>query len=206
MAGYTARVMETKSFNASADTIADGNMWIVPPEFWMLSMGSLDKKYNGDAYDAESFASYLGRVSYSYADKYLATVSFRADASSKFRMGYKWGYFPAVGLGWIISDENFFAPLQKNISYLKLKASWGMLGNDKVGNYLAYPTINPRGQQVVVNGVVYYLPTTNYGVDESLRWEIVQGFDAGIESRMFNNRLALELGYYTKTTDNLYPL
>ncbi len=203
MAGYTARVMETKSFYASTDTIADGNMWVVPKEFWMLNMGSPDKKYNGDAYDAESFVSYLGRISYSYADKYLATVSFRADASSKFRLGYKWGYFPAVGLGWIISEENFFEPFHKNISYLKLKASWGMLGNDKVGNYLAYPTINPRGQQVVVNGVVYYLPTTNYAVDESLRWEIVQGFDAGIESRMFNDRLALEIGYYTKTTDNL---
>lgn len=203
MAGYTARREENQGFNAAADTIADGKLWIVPKDLWMLSMGAADKKYNGDWYSAETFISYLGRFTYSYANKYLATATFRADGSSKFAKRHQWGYFPSLGLGWVMSEEPFFEPLKKNIDYLKLKTSWGRLGNDKIGNYLQYPTIDPRGQQVIVDGKVYYLPTTNYAVDSTLHWEIVSGFDIGFESRMFNNRMALEVGFYSKTTDDL---
>lgn len=209
MIGYTAREEENQGLEASADTIADGKLWTIPKDLWMLSMGSKDKKENKDWYNSSSFISYLARASYSYANKYLATATFRADGSSKFAKGHQWGYFPSLGLGWVISEETFFEPLKKNIDYLKLKTSWGRLGNDKIkknnteGSYLQYPTIDPKGQQVIVDGKVYYLPTIDYAVDTTLHWEIVSGFDIGIESRMFNNRMALEVGFYSKTTDDL---
>ena len=93
--------------------------------------------------------------------------------------------------------------LTDKIDYLKVKASWGQLGNDKIGNYLWFPTINPKGQQVVVDGKTYYIPTVSNLVDKNIHWEVVTGFDAGFESRLFNSRLSFELGYYTKTTSDL---
>jgi len=203
MAGYTARVQESQGFSAGVDTLVNGDIWDVPEDFWMLSMGSTNNKTNGDWYEAESFISYLGRLNYSYSDKYLASITFRADGSSKFSPNNRWGYFPSVGLGWVITDENFMRELKDVLNYTKIKASWGKLGNDKIGNYLWFPTINPKGQQVVVDGKTYYIPTVSNLVDENIHWEVVTGFDFGIESQLFNSKLTLEAGYYTKTTNDL---
>lgn len=203
MAGYTARVQESQGFSAGVDTLVNSDIWDVPEDFWMLSMGSANNKTNGDWYEAESFISYLGRLNYSYSDKYLASITFRADGSSKFSPNNRWGYFPSVGLGWVITDENFMRELKNVLNYTKIKASWGKLGNDKIGNYLWFPTINPKGQQVVVDGKTYYIPTVSNLVDENIHWEVITGFDFGIESQVFNSKLTLEAGYYTKSTNDL---
>jgi TonB-linked SusC/RagA family outer membrane protein len=203
MLGYTARVQENQGFDAGADTLVNAEMWNVPPDFWLLSMGSTQNKTNGDWYEAESFISYLARVNYSYADKYLVSATFRADGSSKFSPNNRWGYFPSIGLGWVMTEEDFMQKFTDKLNYLKVKTSWGQLGNDKIGNYLWFPTINPKGQQVVVDGKTYYIPTVSNLVDENIHWEVVTGFDAGFESRLFNSRLSFELGYYTKTTSDL---
>ncbi|HLW07668.1 MAG TPA: TonB-dependent receptor [Marinilabiliaceae bacterium] len=203
MAGYTARVLENRGFSAGADTLVSADMWIVPDDFWMLNMGSTKNKTNGDFYESESFVSYLARLNYSYANKYLLSATFRTDGSSKFSPNNRWGYFPSVGLGWVATEEEFLRNIVGGLDYLKIKASWGQLGNDKIGNYLWFPTINPKGQQVVVDGQTYYIPTSSNLVDENIHWEIVTGFDVGFESQMFDSRMALELGYFTKTTSDL---
>lgn len=203
MIGYTARVQESKGFSAAADTLVSSDMWIVPEDFWMLNMGSTQNKTNGDWYEAESFISYLARFNYSYADKYIVSATFRADGSSKFSPNKRWGYFPSLGLGWVVTEENFMKNFTQKINYLKIKTSWGKLGNDKIGNYLWFPTINPKGQQVVVDGKTYYIPTSSNLVDENIHWEIVTGFDVGFESQLFDSRLALELGFFTKNTSDL---
>ena len=204
MVGYTARVQKSLGFTATADTLeSTTHPYIIPDDLKMLSQGATLGKTNTDTYDAESFISYLGRVNYSFADKYLASLTFRIDGSSKFSPTHRWGYFPSVGLGWVISDENFMSGTKGVLDYLKVKASWGMLGNDKIGSFLYFPKLNPRGQQVVVNGTTYYLPTVDYLVDSNLHWEVVTGLDAGFESQFFNNRLSLEAGYFTKTTNDL---
>ncbi|MDP2337521.1 MAG: TonB-dependent receptor [Bacteroidota bacterium] len=203
MVGYTARVQESKGFNAAADSLVSPDMWIIPKDFWLLNMGSSQNKTNGDWYEAESFISYLARANYSFANKYLVSATIRADGSSKFSPNKRWGYFPSIGLGWVLSEEEFMKNLKKKINYLKLKTSWGKLGNDKIGNYLWFPTINPKGQQVVVDGKTYYIPTVSNLVDENIHWEVVTGLDAGFESQLFDSRLALELGFFTKTTSDL---
>jgi len=204
MAGYTARVQKSLGFSATADSLESAeHPHIIPDDLKMLVVGSNSLKSNTDWYDAESFISYLGRVNYSYSDKYLASVTFRMDGSSKFSPTHRWGYFPSVGLGWVLSDEDFMSGVKDVLNYMKIKTSWGMLGNDKIGSFLNYPRIYPKGQQVMVNGVTYYLPTYDYLVDKNLHWEVVTGLDAGFESQFFNNRLSLELGYYTKTTSDL---
>ncbi len=203
MAGYTARVQESQGFSTSSDTLISNDYWSIPEDMRMLSLGSPKNKTNGDWYDAESFISYLARLNYNYADKYLMSLTFRTDGSSKFSPKKRWGYFPSVGLAWVASDETFFEPIKETVNFLKIKSSWGKLGNDKIGNYLYFPTINPMGQQVVVDGKTYYIPTVSNLVDENIHWEVVTGLDVGFESQLFNSKLILEAGYFTKTTDDL---
>ncbi len=202
-AGYTAYLKRSKGFNASADTIGGKDMYYVPKDFWMLSQGSTKTKGNGDWYGAETFISYLARLNYAYKNRYLLTATFRADGSSKFAPDHRWGYFPSVGTGWIISEEKFMSFLKDKLDYMKIKMSWGMLGNDKIGNYMWLPTINPQGQQVIVDGNTYYIPVADYQVDKNIHWEVMSGFDIGMESKWFNNRLSAELGFYTKKTSDL---
>lgn len=144
--GYTARKAISEGFNAKVDSLANG-MNIVPNDLWMLSMGSVNRVSAGDWWNEESFISYLARVNYAYKDRYLLTATFRADGSSKFSPSHRWGYFPSVGLGWVISEEAFMEPLKKVVDFAKLRVSWGKLGNDKIGNYLYYPTSTRKGNK-----------------------------------------------------------
>lgn len=200
--GYTARKAISEGFNAKVDSLANG-MNIVPSDLWMLNMGSVNRVSADDWWNEESFISYLARVNYAYKDRYLLTATFRADGSSKFSPSHRWGYFPSVGLGWVISEEAFMEPLKKVVDFAKLRVSWGKLGNDKIGNYLYYPTINPKGKQVIINGVTQFIPTLSYDIDKNIHWEVMTGIDVGISAQLFNNRLGMELGYYSKTTDDL---
>lgn len=202
-AGYTAYLKRSKGFTAAADTIGGKDMNVVPEDFWMLSQGSPKNKSNGDSYDSEAFISYLARVNYAYKDRYLLTATFRADGSSKFAPSHRWGYFPSVGAGWVMSEENFMSSTKSFLDYLKLKMSWGQLGNDKIGNYLWLPTINPIGQQVIIDGQTYYIPLADYQVDKNIHWEVMSGFDVGVDAKFFGNRLSAEIGYYIKTTRDL---
>ena len=203
MIGYTAYLKESQGFSAGADTVGGKSMNVVPKDFWMLSQGEAKSKTNSDWYDAEAFMSYLARVGYQYDSKYLLTATFRADGSSKFAPDHRWGFFPSVGLGWVITEEDFMDDLTDEINFLKLKASWGQLGNDKIGNYMWLPSINPTGQQVIVDGETYYIPVVSYQVDKDIHWEVMSGFDIGIDGVFLNNRLNAEIGWYTKTTRDL---
>jgi len=200
--GYTARRATSEGINGKVDSLANGQN-VVPQDLWMLGMGAKNTAAVGDWWSEESFMSYLGRVSYSFKDRYLLTATFRADGSSKFSPNNRWGYFPSVGLGWVISDESFMKPVENIVDFLKLRASWGKLGNDKIGNYLYFPTINPMGKQVVINGEVKYIPTLNYEIDQDIHWEVMTGIDVGVSGQFLKNRIALEFGYYSKTTDDL---
>lgn len=200
--GYTARSKQSEGFNAKVDSLASG-MNVVPEDLQMLSMGSRNRVSAGDWWEEEAFISYLARVSYAFKSRYLLTATFRVDGSSKFAPSHRWGYFPSVGLGWVFSDEKFMEPLRGVVDFAKLRVSWGRLGNDKIGNYLYYPTINPMGQQVVINGKVVYIPTFDYEVDDNIHWEVMSGVDIGLSACLFDNRLSLELGCYDKTTNDL---
>lgn len=200
--GYTAQKKQVESFGASADSIAN-NQAIIPESLWMLSQGNPNTMRNWDSWSAEAFMSCLARVQYTLYNRYNLTATFRADGSSKFSPKKRWGYFPSVGLGWIMSEEKWMAGASSWLDFLKLRASWGMLGNDKIRNYLYFPTINPTGNQVLLNGQYVYIPTTDYEVDENIHWEVVDGWDVGVIGHFFKSRLQTEIGYYIKTTKDL---
>ncbi|MGN1210065.1 MAG: SusC/RagA family TonB-linked outer membrane protein [Candidatus Cryptobacteroides sp.] len=202
LAGFTAKEYEGSGFSASADSLINGSHWNIAEDMRMLNLGDPISKKNSDWYSSNAFLSYLGRVNLTVLDRYLLTATIRYDGSSKFGKNNRWGLFPSVGLGWVISDEKFMKNA-KAINFWKLRTSFGQAGNDKIGDYLAYPTINPKGTTITSGGETYYLPVTSYQVDQNIHWEVVSTFDVGTDLKMFNNRLGIELGYYYKKTSDL---
>ncbi|TLX72305.1 TonB-dependent receptor [Labilibacter sediminis] len=200
IAGMTYRESENMGFSASRDSISA--QAYADPSMWMLNAGYSEWDNNGDYKNEVAFTSYLGRVSYSYKDKYLANLTVRRDGSSKFGPDHRWGTFPAVGLGWVVSNEAFMQNVEK-VDFLKIRASWGQAGNDKIGNYMYLPTINPQGESVVIDNEIIYIPTRSFYADPGIHWEIVEGVDIGAETSLFNNLLHIDIGYFNKTTKDL---
>lgn len=150
---------------------------------------------------AEAMLSYFGRVNYDYDGKYLASISMRADGSSRFAENHRWGYFPGASLGWNAHKEAFFKPLRKYVSKLKLRTSWGRTGNNSIS------LSNSRGLYGITEttylGEVGILNTTLANAD--LVWETTESWDAGLDLGFFNNRLEILVDVYNKKTfDRLY--
>jgi TonB-linked SusC/RagA family outer membrane protein len=153
----------------------------------------------------ETRESYFGRVNYAYKDKYLLNATIRRDASSIYSAQYKWGTFPSVGAGWVISNEDFMKD-QHIFNNLKLRGSWGEAGNGAVGQHYIL-----QNQQFVSNlgggdnlqigsGLTSLVPPVQY-------WEKSVGTDIGLESSFLNDRLTFEADYYIKKTENaIYPV
>ena len=150
-------------------------------------------RYNG--------LSFFARGTYNYKEKYLATLTLRADGSSKYQE--KWGIFPSIGLGWIISDEPFMKN-QNVFDYLKLRASWGMLGNDNVpSNDINIAGTSGVGSSAVfgdtlVDGMGAQTVYQNY-----LRWEVVTETNFGADFAMLDNRLSGDIDFYRRVTDRV---
>lgn len=146
-------------------------------------------------------SSFIGRLNYDYANKYLATVNFRADGSSTFGTDNRWGYFPSFSLGWQMSEENFLSKLDK-ISNLKLRVGWGIVGNDKIGNY-AYLGKVGSGANYPIGGVA--MPGTYPSSIENLalKWEESEQTNIGIDLGLFDNRVLIIVDAYVKKTKDL---
>lgn len=170
-----------------------------------LKMDGIDQ---GVVYDPRSstemftMASYAGRLDYNYKSKYLVTITFRADGTSKFPN--PWGYFPGLALGWNMASESFFKDAFPAVSTSKIRGSFGSTGNNRVGAYAYHPSITHN-----INGYSFNNATPIPGVyvsavgNSELRWEKVNTMDIGYEFGMFDNRLALEIDLYKKTTNDL---
>ncbi|OJY85747.1 MAG: SusC/RagA family TonB-linked outer membrane protein [Sphingobacteriales bacterium 44-15] len=154
----------------------------------------------GSGYSKSVLLSYLARVNYSYDEKYLATISFRNDGSSKYSQGNKWSFFPSAALAWRISNEDF---LKDNpfISDLKLRASWGYTGSQAIN---AYATLNQLiAGKTIFGDALYntYAPGTR--LPGNLKWETTEQKDIGIDLGILDNRIGLSVDYYIKNTRDL---
>jgi TonB-linked SusC/RagA family outer membrane protein len=144
--------------------------------------------------------SWFGRVNYTLLGKFLFTGTFRADGSSRFGAGNKWGYFPSAALGYNLSEEKFIQDLNL-FSNLKFTASWGLTGNQEIGQYQSLSSLGtvryPLGEVIVIGQAPGRVANPN------LRWEKTNQYNVGLEMGFFNNRLNLEAAYYYKRTQDL---
>lgn len=197
LAGQTAQRYRSYTINATGQNVpytSDGDLY--------LSLADASSRLITDKGTTNTAASYFGRVNYGFKNKYLLNASMRADAASQFFGGDDlWGYFPSIGAGWVISNEDFMKD-QQVFSNLKLRASWGKVGNAGV-------PINPSTQTVDQSPalIAFFNGIANTGagirslVPPVIFWERSAGTDIGLEMGFLKNRLNVELDYYSRTTE-----
>lgn len=165
-----------------------------------------------------SMMSYLARLNYNYKSKYYATASFRADGSSKFSKKHRYGYFPSGSLAWNFMEEEFMAPIKKVVGAGKLRVSWGLTGNNRIGEYDYYALLQMLKEKqgdYISNGSI---PSGVYPFDndmssvgmvpvslpnEDLKWETTEQWNVGLDLSFFNERLNFTADVYRKTTHDL---
>ncbi|GAB2701498.1 TonB-dependent receptor [Mucilaginibacter koreensis] len=151
-------------------------------------------------YTAYALLSAIGRINYSYKDRYLLQASFRNDGSSRFGADRKFGTFPAVSAGWVVSDEAFMERF-KLINFFKIRAGYGLTGNNFFSNYTAQSTTS--NYYYDLNNVITQGTTFNNLGNRNLRWERSKQLDIGIDLTILNNRINITYDYYHKITDGL---
>ena len=193
--GYGNGVNVTNSnslFPGSFDHAYINNANVVDPSF--TSIG-------GSPESQGALASFFGRVNYNFNETYLLSLVLRADGSSNFKRGKRWGYFPSISAGWVISNESFMESTNSWLDFLKLRASWGQNGNCNISNFQYLATID-------LNDPYYFDNKDNPALgafpnilpNEDVKWETSEQLDFGFDARFLNNRLGVVFDWYKKTT------
>lgn len=200
--GYTLQEVRNEALNLVArDIIRTGS------SFRYIDPGNVDpstiNNFIPNLQDFFNQISYLGRVNYSYDGRYIGTLTFRRDGSSKFLGDNKYGNFPAVGFGWNIINESYIS-FPEVITDLKLRGSWGIVGNDKINYLAAYNTVGNNLNAVFgINEEVYFGQSDNSFGNPDLHWEEVEQFDIGLEASFFKSRLTSEFDIYRRDTEGI---
>lgn len=148
-----------------------------------------------------ALSSFFGRINYNYDETYLLSLVLRADGSSNFARGHRWGYFPSVSAGWVISNEKFMESTKAWMDFLKIRASWGQNGNCNISNFQYLATIaldDPYYFNNKDNPALGAYP--NILPNEDVKWETSEQLDFGFDARFLNNRLGVAFDWYKKTT------
>ncbi len=176
------------------------------PNYDQIDAGELpNQSANGRQYQW-AIQSYFGRVNYNYRDRYLLEANLRIDGSSRFIKANRWGYFPSVSGAWRISEEPFMANVKDVVSNLKLRASYGTLGNQNLagsGAAIYYPfSENLTVTSTSMNGIIYPIVTLNTLANPNITWETTTATDIGLDLTLFS-KLNISADWYRKTTDDI---
>jgi TonB-linked SusC/RagA family outer membrane protein len=194
--GYTTQTTVAENATASAANFANEQV------LWHSLQSGNSREAASSGGSEAVLNSYIGRVNYTFREKYNLTATLRADGSSRFAAKHRWGYFPSVGVSWNVSDEAFLKHNRK-LNELKLRASLGTVGNQEIGNYryeATYGTTSPYSfnEQLFVG----YIRTRPENPD--LKWEQTVAYNVGVDAGLFNYRLNITAdAYYKKTSDLL---
>lgn len=150
-----------------------------------------------------SMISYFTRLNYNFNNKYYLTASFRGDASSMFGPENRWGYFPSVSAAWTMSNEDFYKNTFGHNSSLKLRASWGMSGNNNIGNYQYTANMSSPSGVVFGNGTISSAMYPGGVKDNTIGWESSSQYNVGFDLSVFSNRLSISANYYMSYTKDL---
>ena len=172
-------------------------------EFWYLDAGEVATQTNENYAESWSMLSYLSRINYTFMDRYLLTASLRVDGSSRFGENNRYGYFPSVAFGWRISDEPFFSNVPY-ISNLKLRASWGQTGNDKIPPYAGSPLVSSGQNAIFGPGEdIHSGATLSAQSNPDIKWEKTVQSNVGLDLNAFDNRFSLQAEYYYRETQDI---
>jgi TonB-linked SusC/RagA family outer membrane protein len=206
LAGFSTQRLHSFYENGTAQDVPD---YTKGDEYFALG----DNPTLTDGGDIETRESVFGRINYAYKDKYLLNATVRRDGSSVYSQQYKWGTFPSIGAGWVISNEDFMKN-QNIVNYLKLKGSWGEAGNGATGEHatlvnqqfisnLGGSSLTPPyggANTQIGSGLTSLSPPAVY-------WEKTEGTDIGFESEFLRSRLSLDVDYYNRKTENaIFPV
>jgi TonB-dependent starch-binding outer membrane protein SusC len=193
LAGTSYRDEAGNWFNGSGSNLVNP----FDSDGWYLGNTELETRTSSSGANRFYAISYFGRLQYNYKDKYLMNVTMRAEGNSKYTKN-PWGYFPGVGLGWVLSEEGFMSN-SSFFDFLKLRASWGRNGNDKVpasaGSNQIYPVSLPI-DDTQFSGTYVESTYTDF------EWEIFEETNAGITARFLDSKLSLDLDYFVRDTKN----
>jgi TonB-linked SusC/RagA family outer membrane protein len=189
-----------------------GTNYNLPEEMWDkayidYATGTIEEQQTSGGVWEGTLASYFGRVNYDFGEKYLFTGIVRRDGSSKFGPKNKWGVFPSASVGWVATNEEFLNTSSETLSFMKIRASWGMNGNERSLSDFQYTTTLSGGNnytygngssEAIVNGVK---PSGLTNPD--LHWEVSEQTDIGIDTRFFSDRLSFTADYFIKKTKGM---
>ncbi|CAN5791482.1 TonB-dependent receptor [soil metagenome] len=193
--GQGAQSYRTNETIESAENVPDNGSG------YYLSLGN-NYLISDPVRDYSKVASYFGRINYGYKNKYLITATMRADGSSKFSTDNRWGYFPSIGAAWVVTEEKFMEK-QKIFNSLKLRGSWGKIGNMSVPANLSTLKVTQNNGFIYVGGNGSTSPgaSINTIVPPVTYWERGVGTDIAVEAALLNNRLNVEIDWYNKKTE-----
>src|SRR5690606_4996684 len=149
---------------------------------------------------------FFGRLNYNYGEKYLFEANLRYDGSSRFRGSQRWGIFPSFSAGYNIAKENFFEPIRSYVNTLKIRGSYGSLGNQNTNSY--YPTYSAMGFANsaglwLIDGKEPNIAWNPVLISSSLTWEEIQSWNIGLDFGLFNDRLTGDFNYFVRKTLNM---
>ena len=206
MAGFQAEQMKQLVFGLQRNGVIDTSKPEVDLTTGLGADGTPITPSTNGARNQWQTAGFFGRLNYDFAGRYLFEFNLRHDGTSRFRRNKMWKTFPSASLGWNIANEKFFEPLQKQIGMLKLRASYGTLGNTNLDNW--YPTYltmtyTPSGGAWLQGGTKPNVVSTPGLISALLTWETIESWDIGLDVAALNNRLTLSADYFIRNTKDM---
>jgi TonB-linked SusC/RagA family outer membrane protein len=202
VAGVTVEGWDNTDFRASRQGLPSNTR-----DMWVLNAGTFNQTNEG-THDHHSMMSYLARVNYGFADRYLVTASIRADGSSKFLKENRWASFPSVSVGWRLSQESFFRDIEQDlISNIKIRAGWGQIGNQMGlgdNDYINTITGDNARKYVFGQNKTQYTGYSPDGIgNPQIQWETSEQTNIGLDLAFWNGKLSATLDYFLKNTNDM---
>lgn len=199
MIGYEDYYRFAEGLNASSSNLSLS-------DYPYLDRANLAYMQNDGNAVENAYNSYFGRAMYNYARKYLVQANIRYDGSSRFHKDYRWASFPSVSAGWVVTEEDFIKKIDfHQLDFFKLRASWGTLGNERIGNYPYQAIMNFNNALLVDNGSIVSRTTAaqvGYNI-RNISWETTESWNIGFDATLLSNRLSLTADYYKKKTRDM---
>lgn len=198
---YEAQKNSSDAMQASANQFAatdpiDINLGVTIPD-------TAKGRYTTGSYGYTSVVSHIGRLSYDFDNKYLLDFSFRYDGSYKFAPENRWGFFPSVSAGWVISSESFIKDNLPWLTFLKLRASWGKSGKDNITPFLYNALFNTAPSSIVFGDTVYKNYWTDSYLQRNLKWSTTESYNIGLDFDILDRKLGAEIDFFYQYTSNL---